>query len=446
MDSQPELFAQHYAEAGLVEKSVAYWAKAGRRSAARSAMAEAAAQFQKALDQLALLPETLERQGQELEFWSALGAALRFVKGQATPEMGDAFARARELWEQLGSASQFLHIPYGQSFYHMYRGEFDLARRLDEDLLRLSRERRDSAGLVLGHASSGRNLIYAGRFAAAKTHLEEVLALYDPIAHASLDQQTGSQPRVGARGQLGIALSCLGFPDQALAQSNAAIAEALTLAHAPSLAASLAMGCRLLSFRGDHAALDARAGQLIALATEQGFPLYRGLGTIFRGWVKARTGDVAEGISLLRSGSSAYSATGAETRISYHIALLAKAYEIADQVEEASALLDDALKNSERIGERWYAAELYRYKGQLMLRWGDFEAAEALYRRALTIAREQEAKLWELRASVSLAQLDRDRGRAYEARNLLVPVYGWFTEGSDTQDLKGAKALLDELS
>ena len=409
-------------------------------------MAEAAAQFQKGLDQLTLLPDNRERQRQELEFWSALGAALRFVKGQATPEMGHAFARARELWERLGSPSQFLHIPYGQSFYHMYRGEFELAQRLDEDLLRLSQEHNDSAGLVLGHASSGRNLIYAGRFAAARSHLEEVLALYDPIAHASLDQQTGSQPRVGARGQLGIALSCLGFPDQALVQSNSAVAEALMLAHAPSLAASLAMGCRLLSFRGDHAALDERAGQLIALATEQGFPLYRALGTIFRGWVKARTGNVAEGISLLRSGSSAYSSTGAETRISYHIALLAKAYELANQVEEASVLLENALQISERIGERWYAAELHRYKGQLMLRRGDHTAAEELYRQALTIAKEQEARLWELRAAVSLAQLDRDRGHRHDACNLLAPVYGWFTEGFDTQDLTGVKALLDELS
>src|SRR6516162_878952 len=149
-------------------------------------MAEAAAQFQKGLDQLALLPETHQRQQQELEFWSALGAALRFAKGQATPEMGHAYARARELWEQLGSPSQFLHIPYGQSFYHMYRGEFDLAQRLDEDLLRLSRQRNDAAGLVLGHASAGRTLMYAGRFASARSHLQAVITLYDPISHRSL--------------------------------------------------------------------------------------------------------------------------------------------------------------------------------------------------------------------------------------------------------------------
>ena len=218
MENQPELLAQHYAEAGLVEKSVAYWGQAGRRSAARSAMVEAVAQLQKGLDQLVLLPDNRQRQQQELEFWSALGAALRFVKGQATPEMGRAYARARQLWEQLGSPSEFLHIPYGESFYCIYRGEFDLAQRLDEDLLRLSRERKDSAGLVLGHASSGRTLIYAGRFALSRSHLEQVLAIYDPISHGALGHQTGSHPRLGARGQLGIALFCLGFPDQALAQ------------------------------------------------------------------------------------------------------------------------------------------------------------------------------------------------------------------------------------
>jgi class 3 adenylate cyclase/predicted ATPase len=446
MDSQPELFALHYAEAGLVEKSVTYWGHAGRRSAARSAMAEAAAQFQKGLDQLSLLPETYERQHQELEFWSALGAALRFVKGQAAPEMGQAYARARKLWEQLGCPSEFLHIPYGQSFYHMYRGEFDVAQRLDEDLLRLSRQHHNTAGLVLGHASAGRTLMYLGKFAAARSHLEKVLAIYDPVSHGSLGYQSGSHPRLSAMGQSAIILFCLGFLDQALAHSNAAIAEAATLAHAPSLAASLAMGARLLAFGGDHAALDRYAGQLIAVAGGQGFPLYQALGAIYRGWSKVMSGDVAEGLLLLRNGSRAYSATGADTRISFHMALLAKACEIAGQVEEAFSLLENALEITERIGERWFAAELYRHKGQLMLRQGDFGAAEQFYCQATAIAREQEAKLWELRAAGSLARLYRDQDRLTEARDLLAPVYGWFTEGFETQDLKISKALLEELS
>jgi predicted ATPase len=158
MDSQPELLAQHYTEARVAEKSVAYWGNAGRRSAARSAMTEAAVQLQKGLDQLALLPDTPKRQRQELEFQSALGAVLDTVRGQAAAETGRAFARARVLWEQLGSPSEFLRIPYGQSMHHALRGELDLARRLDDDLLRLSRHRNDSAGLVLGHLSSGLNL------------------------------------------------------------------------------------------------------------------------------------------------------------------------------------------------------------------------------------------------------------------------------------------------
>jgi class 3 adenylate cyclase/predicted ATPase len=446
MDSQPELLAQHYAEAGLVEKSIAYWGKAGRRSAARSAMAEAAAQWQKGLDQLALLPDNRQRQQQELEFWSALGAALRFVKGQATPEMGQAYARARELWEQLGFPAEYLQIPYGQSRYHGYRGEFDLAQRLDEDLLLLSRQRNDSAGLVLGHQSSGRNLMLVGRFASSRSHLEEVLALYDPISHGSLGHQTGSHPRVAARGQLGIALFCLGFPDQALAQSNAAIAEARRPAHPPSLAVSLALGARLLSLVGDNSVLGEWVDQLVAIATEQNFPYFRAQGTIFRGWAKVKSGELAEGVSLLRHGSSAYRSTGAEVWMPHFVALLAGACEIAGQVEEASTLLDEALQTVERTGERWFAAEVYRHKGQLLLRQGHSEAAEELYRQALTIAKEQEAKLWELRGAVSLARLCRDQGRRSEAYDFLAPVYGWFTEGFDTQDLKGAKALLDELS
>jgi predicted ATPase len=360
--------------------------------------------------------------------------------------MGHAFARARELWEQLGSPSEFFHIPYGQSRHHSFRGEFDLAQRLDEGLLRLSRQRNDAVGLVLGHDCFGRDLLLAGSFASARSHFEEVLSLYDPTSHASLVKQTGSHPHVISRGHLAITLFCLGFPDEALAQSKAAVAEAQRLAHPPTLTVILSAECRLLSLAGEYTALDERASQLIAVATEQGFPLFRMLGTIYLGSVKAKTGDLPTGISLLRSGSSAYVATGAKTRISYHMALLASACEMAGQVEEALSLLDDALQISEQIGECWFASELYRHKGWLMLRQGDRKAAEDLYRQALATARKQEAKLWELRAAVSLATLHRNYGRRSEAHELLAPIYGWFVEGFGTQDLKGAKALLDELS
>jgi|HubBroStandDraft_6_1064221.scaffolds.fasta_scaffold42180_2 class 3 adenylate cyclase/predicted ATPase len=446
MDTQPALLARHYAEAGLVEKSVAYWGKAGQRSAARSAMAEAVAQLHKGLDQLALLPDTPERQGRELEFWSALGAVLQAVKGQAAPETGHAYARARELWEQLGSPSEFLHIPYGQSLHHVFRGELDLAQRLDEDLLRLSRQRNDSTGLVLGHISSGQTLLFAGGFASSRSHFEEALALYDPILCRSLARHAGPHPQVSALGYLGIDLLCLGYPHQALVQSRAAIAKARGLAHPPSLAASLALGTLLLLLSRDNVALDKRAGQLVAVATEQGFPRWHAQGTICRGWVKVKNGDVVEGISLLRSGSKAYRATGSLSWMPQYFALLARACEIAGQIEEGLTLLDDALEIAERTGERSLEAELNRHKGQLLLRQGHTEAAEVLYRKALGIAAEQGAKLWELRAAMSLARLRRDQGRGAEARDLLAPVYAWFTEGFDTPDLKDAKVMLDELN
>ncbi len=445
-DSQPELLAQHYAEAGLVEKSAAYWGRAGHSSAARSAMAEAAAQFQKGLDQLALLPDNPDRQRQELELCSALGAALQAVRGLAAPETGRAYARAHKLWEQVGSPSAFLHIPYGQSRYHMYRGELELALRLDEDLLRLSSERNDTAGLVLGHHRCGRDLMVAGRFALSRSHLEAVLALYDPISHHSLLRHIGTHPHITSQALLGIVLFCLGFPDRALAESSAAIAEAWRLAHPASLAACLPMGTRLLSLAGDNAALDELADRLVAVTTERGFPHWGAHGTIYRGWVKVERGDVADGISLLHQGLRAYRATGAELWMPHIVALLAGACEIAGQAEQAVTLLDDAWQIGERTGERWFAAELYRQKGQLLMRQGHFKAAEDLYSKALAIAAEQEAKLWELRAAVSLARLRRHQGRYTEARDLLAPVYGWFTEGFDTQDLTDAKALLDQLS
>jgi predicted ATPase len=162
--------------------------------------------------------------------------------------------------------------------------------------------------------------------------------------------------------------------------------------------------------------------------------------------VKVKNGDQLEGVSLLRNGLAAYQATEAELYVPFHIALLAGACEMAAQIEEASTLLDDALQIVDRTGERWYAAELNRRKGQLLLAQGHTEAAEELYCKALSIAREQEARMWELRAAASLARLRRDHGRHAEARDLLAPVYGWFTEGFDTSDLKEAKALLDELS
>ena len=210
----------------------------------------------------------------------------------------------------------------------------------------------------------------------------------DPISHRSLIHQAGEAPQVNSQALLGIVLFCLGYPNQALARSRAAINEARTLAHPPSLASSLSNGAVVLWLLGNSAVLDEWVDQLVAIATEQGFPYWRARGTIYRGWVKVKNGDVPEGVSLLRSGSVAYGATGANPGMD-NIALLARACEITGQIEEAMMLLDDALQIVERTGERWFAAEVNRRKGQLLQRQGHSEAAQELYRKALSIAEEQ---------------------------------------------------------
>jgi len=245
---------------------------------------------------------------------------------------------------------------------------------------------------------------------------------------------------------LGFVLLCLGLPDRALTQTNAAIAEARRLAHPPSLASSLMVGAMLLSLLDDNRGLDERANELVTVAVEQGVPWWHTVGTFYRGWVTLQNGNAAEGIFLMRNGSTAYRDTGAEMWVPYHTALRARACELAGQMEEAAVLLNDAFHTAEKTGERWFAAELARHKGQLLLRQGHFEPAEEFYRTALSIARKQEAKLWELRAAASLARLRRDQGRRAEARELLASVYDWFTEGFGTPDLKDAKALLNEFA
>jgi predicted ATPase len=308
----------------------------------------------------------------------------------------------------------------------------DLAQRLDKDLLRLSRQRNDTAAIVLGHQACGSDEMMAGKFALSRSHFEEALSLYNPISHRSLWGQFRIHPQVICQGYLGVVLFCLGFPAQAWTKSEAALASARRQGNPAFVAASLSLVMPMLTMIGDTAAPSRWADQLASVAGEQGFAHWRGVGAIYRGWAKVRNGDVADGLSLMRSGTAVFRATGAVLWMPHFIALHADAYEIAGQVEEALALLNDALEVVERIGERWLEAELNRQKGRLLLRQGHRDAAEEFYRTALGIAREQGAKMWELRAATSLARLQRDHGCRSEARDLLSPVYAWFTEGFAT--------------
>jgi len=445
MDTQPEIFAQHCAEAGLNERAVDYWVRAGKQSVARSAMREAEAQFEKALAQLALLPDTRERRYQELLLQADLGATRFAVRGWAAPETGRSYARAAELWKQLGHPWECLNAPWGQWMYHANRSELDVAQHIAEDLLRRSQGRTDRRSLILAHFCLGTTFLAKGEFAATRFHLDEVKRLYTPDDTLAFIQKFGVHPRSMSLTFLGLIHFCIGYPDQARIYHDAAISEARSQRYTPAIAQSLSMKARLLYLMGNAESLAECADALFAIAVDQGFPYWRAQGLIFGGWAKVAAGDADNGLSSIRNGISAYYGTGAVMWTPLFHMLEAKAEVLCGHGETALGILDHALQTSRTQGENGFEAELVRRRGELF-RDRDPSNAEALFHEALEIGRRQQAKLWELRAAASLARLRRDQGRRAEARDLLAPVYGWFTEGFDISDLKEAKTLLNELS
>jgi class 3 adenylate cyclase/predicted ATPase len=445
MDTQPEIFAQHCAEAGLNERAVDYWVRAGKQSVARSAMREAEAQFEKALAQLALLPDTREQRYQELLLQADLGATRFAVRGWAAPETGRSYARAAELWKQLGHPWECLNAPWGQWMYHANRSDLDVAQHIAEDLLRRSQGRTDRRSLILAHFCLGTTFLAKGEFSATRFHLDEVKRLYTPDDTLAFIQKFGVHPRSMSLTFLGLIHFCIGYPDQARIYHDAAISEARSQRYTPAIAQSLSMKARLLYLMGNAESLAECADALFAIAVDQGFPYWRAQGLIFGGWAKVAAGDADNGLSSIRNGISAYYRTGAVMWTPLFHMLEAEAEVLCGHGETALGILDHALQTSRTQGENGFEAELVRRRGELF-RDRDPSNAEALFHEALEIGRRQQAKLWELRAAASLARLRRDQGRRAEARDLLAPVYGWFTEGFDISDLKEAKTLLNELS
>jgi predicted ATPase len=443
--SQPELLAHHHTEAGQPWEASIYWAKAGHRSAARGAMMEAAAQFQKGLEQLKLLPEDRVRWRQELELLAPLGMVMQATSGNASAERGSVYARARQLWEELDFPSEFVHLPYGQALFHVYRGELEMALDLGQDLLRRSERRGDAPGLILAHHSLGQNLMIAGRFRESQSHLREVPQLYSQVSRQEVIDLAGIDPLSAAHSILAIVLFCLGYPDQALEQLDGAIEEAQAMGILRRAAATLTFGCRLLSVSGDNLALSKRAEQLFELATEGRYPSWGAEAVMYRGWAKVNDGDVEGGIALLKRGAADYRACSNEAGMSHYISLLAQALATGGRIDEALPLLEDALRIVERTGEGRFLAELHRHKGEFLRKRSETQAAEEEFFKALEIAREQQAKMWELRAATSLGRVWTEQGRRIKAAELLAPIYSWFSEGFRHPDLIAARSLIDEI-
>ncbi len=443
--TQPELLAHHYTEAGLTEPAVDYWLRAGQRAIARSAMAEALTQLRNGLNLLGCLPEA-ERPQRELDLQVALGVALMATQGWAAPEAGRANARARELCEQLGATAQLWPVLYGQWVFHAVRAEHNAAREVADEFLRRAQEHQDTEASLVASRLCGSGAFWRGEVAAAREPLERTLALYELQRHHSLAFLYVQDPRVAALSGLSWTLLAQGYPEQARARSHEALDAARQLAHVNTLAYGLLFACFFEQFNRAARGAQDRAEALVALATEQGFPHFLAAATVIRGWVLTQAGEMETGLELLRQGHPAWRATGAGLYEPYFLGLQAEAHGRSGTVEEGLDLVAKALDCANATGERWFEAELHRMGGELLLRLPrpDLAAAEARLRQAAAVARQQGTRMWELRAATSLARLWREQGQTSEAHDLLAPIFGQFSEGLETPDLQTARTILRE--
>ena len=442
--AQPGLLARHCAEGGRAEQAVVYWLNAGRQAAARSAMAEAVAQLRKGLDVLAGLPDGPWRRQQELDLQIALGPALAGTKGFAADDVREAIARARALAEQIDRPEYLVPLMESLWAFHFTRAEHKLALAVAGQIEKIGEARNDVAVQLLGRRSLGWTHSFLGEFIGARGLLERCHGLSDP-AHRTFGAGLTFDPYASMLANLAMTLAYLGYMDQARLRMDEGLSEARRLRHAPTLAYVL-LWANWMEWITCSSELQRRAEELLALSTEHGFPYWLGLATTFRGRSLAARGQAREGLTLLTQGLAALRATGAITRTPTLLMSLAEAHAMLGQPGEGLNCLAEAAQIIEATEERLDEAELHRLHGDLLDATGDRSAAERDYRQALGVAERQSAKLFELRAATSLARLWRDQGKRNDARELLAPIYRWFTEGFETRDLKEAKKLLNELT
>jgi predicted ATPase/class 3 adenylate cyclase len=448
VETQPELVAQHYTEAGCAEQAVHYWQRAGQRASERSAHLEAVSHLTTGIELLKSLPETPARTQHAVTLHIALGAALQVTKGHAAPEVEHAYTQAYALCQQAGETPELVPVLFGLWRFYNTRAQLQTARELGETLLRLAHRAHDPALTVVAHYALGLTSFWLGALPAARLHLEEGIARYTPDQCRTPAFRMGQDPGVACRIYTAVALWCLGYPTQARARVDEALTLAHELSHPFSLAFAQCFAAFVSQFRRDVPAVHAHAEAAVALSTAQGFTQWAVQGTILRGWALALQGQGDEEIAQVRQGIAAFRATGAAVFVPYFYTWLADVSAHLGRVEEGLQALAEAHTLVEQQEERWWEAEVSRLRGVLLLRQPEAPPAEAeaWLQRALNVARRQEAKSLELRAAMSLSRLWQQQGKQAEARALLAPVYDWFTEGFDTADLQEAKALLEELA
>jgi DNA-binding SARP family transcriptional activator/predicted ATPase len=439
--------ANHLLRGREPDRAISYFKAAADHALVRGGHREAIDHLTTALDALGQLPGTRERAERELALRISLGNALSAGRGYAAPETRETYARARELCSELGeNAPGFLPVLYGLWTGESIAGRHRSARELADAFLQLAHE-RDEDALVVAHRAIGWSLILNGQHGAARGHLEEVLRRFDPRRHASLVSVYGEHPAVAAEATLSLPLWLLGFPDQASKVSAAAVARARTLNQPLSLAYALFNQALLRQLRREHSAAYEAAESARAVAGEFGIALWEAWASGLSGWATAVGGAVEDGNATIRAALRASRATGAVAFLPHTLAFSAEAEARAGDAETGLQALDEALTLCDRNDERYYEPEIHRLRGELLLALAapDHAAAEVALERALELARAQAARMLELRTAVSLGRLWRDQGRVAKARELLSPVYAWFTEGFDTLDLREAAELLADL-
>jgi predicted ATPase len=454
-ENQPETLARHCTEAGQIEQAAALWGKAGQGSLARSALVEALGQLMRALTQIASLPSTSALRRQQIEFQVAVITPLYHVKGPAAPETKAAAEQARVLIERAEALGEAVEDPllvlsalYGSWVATLNAFDGDAVCTLAAQFLALAKKQGTTVPLMTGYRLMGNSLLLVGSIAEGRMHLDQAFALYDPAQHRPLAMKFGQEIGVPIQCFRSFSLWSLGYPDAALTDADQALRAAREIGQAATLAFALCVASFAQIFCGHYTRASTQLDEADALADEKGSVFWKAFSTSLHGCASACSGEPPKAVHMITTGINAFRSTGTTLWMPLWLIHLAKARALVGQSDDAWCSIREAMTAIEATKERWCEAEANRIAGEIALKSPEPDAAkaEAYFERALAVSRKQQAKSWELRAAMSLARLWRDQGKVRQARELLAPVYGWFTEGFDTRDLKEAKALLEELT
>ena len=446
--ANPVHLALHFEKAQILEKAIHYLYSAGERAVQLSAYREGIAHLTKGLNLLEQLPDSSKRDHQEIDLLLALGIACQGLLGAQPDEIVNTYTKAYELCKRVGNTTQKVRALGGLAVLYYVRGEHHRAKEFASEGLALAEKSNEPLLLLLCHWYLGFIDFCFGNHVNALKHFRCALDIYDPDQyHHSIVYLRGSDAGLGAMAYEVCCLWCLGYPDQALERSEEALSLARKLGHPFTLADVLCFaGCLFHAMRRDGESLEMNAEELMRLSQERSLTGWFATGSRSQGEAFALQGKIQKGVKQAREGMEAMRS---EKMWIYHsgtFAILAEVQSKAGNLDEALANLNEAFAFVEKTDERYWEAELYRLKGEILSKQGEDNCAEDSILKAIEISRMQSAKSLELRAVMSLCRLWKKQGKREDAHQTLTEIFNWFTEGFDTPDLIGARKLLGELA